>query len=597
MIQLNKEWPLSHVRISSVKFTNFKALKDYSVSITDTNILVGPNNAGKSTIISAFRILDVALRKAKRRKPERVPYPDGKFGFGHRVPEHQISVSLENVATDYNENDSKIEFRLSNKNKLILFFPNEGGCILFWDTNGASIQTPSKFKSEFPIDIQVVPVLGPLEHEEAFVNEDTVKNALNTHRASRHFRNYWYYFNDSWDDFSKMVSETWSGMVINKPEIDTVNKKLSMFVSENRIDREVYWSGFGFQIWCQLLTHLSRAKSATLVIIDEPEIYLHPDVQRQLLNILREIDVDIILATHSVEIIGEADPSEILLINKSNHSAKRLKDIEGVQFAIESLGSTQNVTLTHLARTKKILFVEGMSDYKSIRRFAKNMGFNDLASGNDLTSFESGGFSSWEKILSFAWGVKSTIDSSLKLFAVYDRDYYCQDQIDEITKKLSAELSFSHIHNRKEMENYLLIVPVLERAFIKRIHAREQIVGSIIKIERSIKDYLIEITEKIKLDVQSQYISKRMDFNTGKGLDTSTISRKAIEDFEQLWSNLDTRMGIVPGKTTIRMLRSLIQDDYKVNLTDFQIIDEFKNNEIPEDLSNLIRKLELFRTQ
>lgn len=353
MIQLNKEWPLSHVRISSVKFTNFKALKDYSVSITDTNILVGPNNAGKSTIISAFRILDVALRKAKRRKPERVPYPDGKSGFGHRVPEHQISVSLENVATDYNENDSKIEFRLSNKNKLILFFPNEGGCILFWDTNGASIQTPSKFKSEFPIDIQVVPVLGPLEHEEAFVNEDTVKNALNTHRASRHFRNYWYYFNDSWDDFSKMVSETWSGMVINKPEIDTINKKLSMFVSENRIDREVYWSGFGFQIWCQLLTHLSRAKSATLVIIDEPEIYLHPDVQRQLLNILREIDVDIILATHSVEVIGEADPSEILLINKSNHSAKRLKDIEGVQVAIESLGSTQNVTLTHLARTKK----------------------------------------------------------------------------------------------------------------------------------------------------------------------------------------------------------------------------------------------------
>ncbi|EIJ0936075.1 ATP-binding protein [Vibrio cholerae] len=597
MIQLNKEWPLSHVRISSVKFTNFKALKDYSVSFTDTNILVGPNNAGKSTIISAFRILDVALRKAKRRKPERVPYPDGKSGFGHRVPEHQISVSLENVATDYNENDSKIEFRLSNKNKLILFFPNEGGCILFWDTNGASIQTPSKFKSEFPIDIQVVPVLGPLEHEEAFVNEDTVKNALNTHRASRHFRNYWYYFNDSWDDFSKMVSETWSGMVINKPEIDTINKKLSMFVSENRIDREVYWSGFGFQIWCQLLTHLSRAKSATLVIIDEPEIYLHPDVQRQLLNILREIDVDIILATHSVEIIGEADPSEILLINKSNHSAKRLKDIEGVQVAIESLGSTQNVTLTHLARTKKILFVEGMSDYKSIRRFAKNMGFNDLASGNDLTSFESGGFSSWEKILSFAWGVKNTIDSSLKLFAVYDRDYYCQDQIDEITKKLSAELSFSHIHNRKEMENYLLIIPVLERAFIKRIHAREQIVGSKIKIERSIKDYLIEITEKIKLDVQSQYISKRMDFNTGKGLDTSTISRKAIEDFEQLWSNLDTRMGIVPGKTTIRMLRSLIQDDYKVNLTDFQIIDEFKNTEIPEDLSNLIRKLELFRTQ
>jgi len=140
-------------------------------------------------------------------------------------------------------------------------------------------------------------------------------------------------------------------------------------------------AGFGFQIWCQLLTHLSRSNEASIIIIDEPEIYLHPDVQRQLLSILRSLDADVLLATHSVEIMGEADPSEILLVNKGSRSAKRLKDVEVVQVALESLGSTQNVTLTHLARTKKILFVEGMSDYKSVRRFAKNLGFNDLALG------------------------------------------------------------------------------------------------------------------------------------------------------------------------------------------------------------------------
>ena len=87
------------VRISSIKFTNFKALDNYSVSFGETNILVGPNNAGKSTIISAFRILDVALRKARRLNAERIPLPHG-FGFGHRVPEQQINVSLENVATN-----------------------------------------------------------------------------------------------------------------------------------------------------------------------------------------------------------------------------------------------------------------------------------------------------------------------------------------------------------------------------------------------------------------------------------------------------------------------------------------------------------------
>jgi energy-coupling factor transporter ATP-binding protein EcfA2 len=444
------EIDLSDVRISSIKFINFKALQNYSVSLNETNILVGPNNAGKSTIISAFRILDVALRKAKRLKAERVPLPSGGTGFGHRVPEQQISVSLENVATNYNSDDSRIEFKLTNKNRLFLFFPNDGGCILHWENEGSNVSTAGKFRSAFPINIQVVPVLGPLEHEETYVNEDTVKNSLNTHRACRHFRNYWHYFNEGWDDFSKMITSTWPDMSISKPELDIPNRKLSMFVAEKRIDREIYWAGFGFQIWCQLLTHLSRASEASLVIIDEPEIYLHPDVQRQLLSILRGLSADVLLATHSVEIMGEADPSEILLVNKDARSAKRLKDIEGVQLALESLGSAQNVTLTHLARTKKIVFVEGMSDYKIIRRFAKNIGLHDLASGNDLTAFESGGFSSWQKIKSFAWGVKNTIDSNMKLFAIYDRDYYCQAEIDSISKELCAELTYAHIHKRKE---------------------------------------------------------------------------------------------------------------------------------------------------
>jgi len=586
---------LSGIKISSVKFTNFKALQNYSVVLNETNILVGPNNAGKSTIISAFRILDVALRKAKRLRAENVPLPNGRNGFGHIVPEQQISVSLENVATDYNADDSKIEFRLTNRNKLFLYFPNDGGCILHWETSGASVNTPGRFRSAFPIIIQVVPVLGPLEHEEVYVNEDTVKNSLNTHRACRHFRNYWHYFDEGWDDFSEMITSTWPGMVISKPELDIPNRKLSMFVSEERIDREVYWAGFGFQIWCQLLTHLSRANDASLVIIDEPEIYLHPDVQRQLLSILRNLDADVLLATHSVEIMGEADPSEILLVNKGSRSAKRLKDVEGVQVALESLGSTQNVTLTHLARTKKILFIEGMSDYKSLRRFAKNLELHDLASGNDLTAFESGGFSSWEKIKNFAWGVKNTIDANMKLFAVYDRDYYCQEEIAEILEGLKAELTDAHIHARKEMENYYLVIPVLERVLIKQVANRNRRTGDNVDVEKNIEAYLMQITDDLKVDAQSQYIARRIGYHQGKGDDTGTISREAIQVFEQLWKDLNTRMEIVPGKTTLRILRGAIQADYNVNLTDVQIIDEFQRDEIPNDLLQLIDELEDYR--
>lgn len=575
---------------------NFKCLRNYTVSLCGVNILVGPNNAGKSTVLSALRLLEVALKRAKSKNAERIRLPDGTLGYGHCIPTNYLSVSLENVATDYNLDDSRIEFRLSNHNKLILYFPSDGGCNLFWEVSGSPVTTASRFRSAFPITVQVVPVLGPLEHNESCVNESTVKESLNTHRASRHFRNYWHYFPEGWGDFAGMVAKTWPGMSIKKPEIDVSNKQLNMFVAEDRIDREVYWAGFGFQVWCQLLTHISRASGSTLLAIDEPEIYLHPDIQRQLLTILRRLSCDVLLATHSVEIIGEADPSELLLVQKGKQSAQRLRDVEGMQLAITAIGSAQNVMLTHLARTKKIVFVEGGNDFKTIRRFAKVLGFDELSAGNDLTSLESGGFSSWDKVKSFAWGVKRTIDANLKIFAIYDRDYCCDEEIFAIEDGLKRELTDAWVLKRKEMENYLLNIDVLQRVFEKQLNAKSKRTGIVVNPPKTIRQYLDKITEDVRLDAQSQYVVKNLEFHKGSSTDNSTLSKQAIQQFEQKWGDIKMRMYIVPGKTVLRSLREEVQKDCGINLTDIQIIDEHREDEVPNDMRTLILRLDSFRT-
>lgn len=36
------------LRITSIRFRNYKAFRDYSISLNPFNVLVGPNNAGKS---------------------------------------------------------------------------------------------------------------------------------------------------------------------------------------------------------------------------------------------------------------------------------------------------------------------------------------------------------------------------------------------------------------------------------------------------------------------------------------------------------------------------------------------------------------------
>lgn len=557
--------------------------------------MVGPNNAGKSTVISALRLLEVALRRARSKNAERVGLPDGKSGYGHYISTGQLSVSLENVATDYNGEDSRIEFRLSNRNKLFLYFPNEGSCTLHWETDGQPVTTAGKFRSAFPINVQVVPVLGPLEHNEAYVNEETVKESLNTHRASRHFRNYWHYFPEGWDIFAAMVARTWPGMSIERPELNIPSRQLNMFVAEDRIDREVYWAGFGFQIWCQLLTHISRSSDSTLLAIDEPEIYLHPDVQRQLLTIIRGLPCDVLLATHSVEIIGEADPSEILLVQKGKQSAQRLHDVEGMQLALTTIGSAQNVTLAHLARTKKIVFVEGLKDFKTLRRFARVLGFDDLSSGNDLTPFESGGFGSWEKVKSFAWGAKRTIDVNIKIFAIYDRDYYCDEHLQDIEFELKRDLTDAQILSRKEMENYLLNINVLQRVLDKQLAAKRKRNSVAISPTKTIEQYLIEITENGKIDSQSHYVGQKITFHKKSEKDTSTLSKQVLQEFEKKWADLQTRMMIVPGKMVLRLLREVVQADLGVNLTDIQIIDEYREHEIPDDMKALVTRLDVFR--
>lgn len=588
---------MAQAKITSISFTNFKCLRAYNVSLHDVNILVGPNNAGKSTVLSALRLLEVALRRARNKNADRVRLPDGSLGYGHYIPTTHLSVSLENVASDYNSEDSRIDFRLSNRNKLTLYFPSDGRVTLYWEVDGAPVSSAGKFRSAFPIAVQVVPVLGPLEHNESCVSEDTVRESLNTHRASRHFRNYWYYSTENWEEFSKMVSSTWPGMVIKRPEIDIGSRQLSMFVSEDRIDREVYWAGFGFQIWCQLLTHISRVSESTLFAIDEPEIYLHPDVQRQLLTILRRLPCDVLLATHSVEIIGEADPSELLLVHKGKQSAQRLRDVEEVQLALASIGSAQNITLTHLARTKKIVFVEGDNDFKTLRRFAKVLGFDELSTGNGITPFESGGVSSWQKIKSFAWGVRQTVDKSIKILAIYNRDCYCDEQMLEIESELKKELVDAQILFRKEMENYLLDIDVLQRVFERQLEAKSKRAGISIVAAKGIEKYLVEITDSVRLDAKSQYVAKKLEFRKRSGRHMITASEQASREFEESWGDIRKRMSIVPGKQVLRSLRDAVQKDLGVNITDIQIIEGYRESEIPADMKSLIARLDVFRKE
>lgn len=580
------------VKITSVVFRHYKGLAKYSLSLDAVNILTGANNSGKSTIVGAFRILAVALRTARSRSPQRVTVA-GVNCFGYVINAGQLPISLENVATNYADGDSHVAFRLSNGYHLHLHLSQEG-CVLVADANGTQIKSPTGFRSNFPLDLVVIPVLGPVEHREILREKDTVTSSLATHRASLQFRSYWYHFPEDFDKFANLVESTWPDMRINRPVL-SMSRELSMFVKEGRIDRELYWVGFGFQIWCQLLSHINRASDASMIVVDEPEVYLHPDVQRRLLGVLKRIGPDVVVATHSTEIIAEADPTDIVLIDKTKTSAERIKDISGVQKTMIALGSQQNISLAALARNRRVLFVEGDYDFSLLRRFARRLGMEDLGAGIGLAAMPSGGFGSWPRISALALGIEQALGTELLIGAIYDRDYFCDEQIDDMQGKLRASLKLSHVHDRKEIENYLLVPAALDRVISKGI-AERQIKGTVVQgVVKSSQEMLMDLSVELKDESEHQYVSRYLDFHSGGRKDIATKMKEATNKFRSRWNNPQQRLTIVGGKDLLRLYRDYSQITYGVSLTDAKIVDAIRQDEIPGDLIKLLNSIDEFR--
>jgi predicted ATP-dependent endonuclease of OLD family len=303
--------------IKSIKFNNYKTHKNFSISLNNFNILVGPNNSGKSTVIEALRILAGSYRYAAKFKPKTILNTTGKIVSGYVIPETSIPISIRHVHTDYNELPTTIEFAFKGKKSLIIEFSNKKETILYFEGESKPIRSTTAFRNEFPLSLSIVPTLGPLEEDEEIHDNDYVKRWSSSHRAPRLFRNVWYYNMEDFEKFKHILEETWKGVTIQPPEKEnTLSKTINMFCTENRIDREIFWSGNGFQIWLQLITHIIKNKNASLLVIDEPEIYLHPDLQRKLVSILRDLKVSVFIATHSIEIINEVEPDEVLILEK-----------------------------------------------------------------------------------------------------------------------------------------------------------------------------------------------------------------------------------------------------------------------------------------
>ena len=583
-------------RFTEVEFHRFKAFKSYKVRLKEFNILVGPNNAGKSTILTAFRILASSFRRANSKKATIVQSLEGQ-AYGYYVELANISVADENIFHNYDDSeDAYVRFFLDNGNSLMLFFPSGGGCCLVPYPLGKPVLTPAAFKKEFNCPIGFVPILGPVEHREELFGPEAARLALFNYRAARNFRNIWYHYPEDFTEFQETLRSSWSGMDVERPEVSYESPKsyLHMFCPEERIPREIFWSGFGFQVWCQMLTHLIKNKKSSIFLIDEPDIYLHSSLQRQLLGILRDLGPDILLATHSTEIITEAETDEIIVVNKLNASTQRLKNPTQLGKVFQTLGSNTNPVLTQLSRTHRALFVEG-KDFRVLSRFARKLGNVDVANSKDFAVVMAEGFNP-ERIRNMIDGMEATLGFKILAAAVLDRDFRSLDECQAVKNDCLKHCRFVTIHKRKEIENFLLIPDAIARAATKRMGKsnRSEKGGEV--SGRHVEEILDEYGNDKKSYLVAQLTESYKEFarRTEKGKHSTEFAAAAYDEFEKSWSSSESRLAILPGKDALSYVNQRLQSEFGVSVSPSAIVDSMHVDEVAKEMKELILMLSNF---
>lgn len=572
--------------ITSIHFRNYKAFRDFSVGLKRFNVLVGPNNAGKSTVLGALRILIEALKTPRVKKPDYLPVRN-QHVRGYQIKLHGLPISTENVFHNYDDSEAaSVSFRLSNGNTLELVFPTREMCVLI-PISERGVRSVTDFKRDFDVRISAVPVLGPLEHRERLFQKEAARLALSTTTASRNVRNIWYHYPEGFDEFRRAIQRTWPGMDVLRPEIlrDESGPILTMFCTESRMDREIYWAGFGFQVWCQMLTFLLQAQNSSLVIIDEPDIYLHADLQRRFVDFALKMTPSILLATHSTEILSHVDPEHILYVDKTRKSAKRMKNPAQLQNVFTTLGSRLNPILSQVARHRCALFIEG-NDMHLLYRFAKKLNLDQIPFLTGASTISVGGFNP-QKAIALAEGVQAAVGIKINKALLLDRDYRCEEEVAAVKHKLSESFEVTEILDCKEIENFLLVPGAIARAVQQRLRER----GRRAEVTSDqISTMLSEVTGSLRNEVFAQILAYKQRFMklSGSKLDESTITCRVLQDFEVTWEDFACRLAVVPGKEVLTLLNEKLQVRFQVSLSHARILDELRASELSDNLVRIL---------
>ena len=181
--------------------------------------------------------------------------------------------------------------------------------------------------------------------------------------------------------------------------------------------------------------HLFWAQDAETIVLDEPDLFLHADLQRRLVRLLESLECQTIAASHSAEVLAEASPRSVVWVAKERRRAVRAPSDAMLTELSAAIGSQFNLRLARALRAKAVLFVEG-KDVRILRNFARTLGANELVQETNLVTIPLGGYTSWGHVEPFKWLTDNLLEGSVRVMVILDRDYRSDAQVRDVITRL-----------------------------------------------------------------------------------------------------------------------------------------------------------------
>ncbi len=121
----------------------------------------------------------------------------------------------------------------------------------------------------------------------------------------------------------------------------------------------------------------SEEKGKPILAIEEPGAHLHPHAQRRLFKDLAEIDSPVLLTTHSPAIVKFADPSSLILLRSEARNETTAYQLDSKEIGDDDLKDLAQLMRNGRAEmffARSIIIIEGQSELIVLPHFAKILG-------------------------------------------------------------------------------------------------------------------------------------------------------------------------------------------------------------------------------